>query len=221
MASVQAEITQQTNHKNSDMVSNYNSNTNNNINCPGSTNCRRVFEIEPIFRQLQEFIDYKSINSLLNSTKSFESIKKRSYYWKLNKLYSTKFYRFSAGGRNTFDTRFKLKLDSLLTNVNIQLSLNLSSSEGPIDVSAVANMNALNLRGCRVTDFTSCNVQTLDIRKCGFGFAPFPDVLGGVQNLLWLDSHDGDVYLSDNDEDDDDESENSDDDDFDDDNVGY
>jgi hypothetical protein len=84
------------------MAPNYNNNTNNNINCTGSVNIRRVFEIEPIFRQLHEFIDYKSINSLLNSTKSFEDIKKRSYYWKLNKLYSTKYYRCLAGGLKYF-----------------------------------------------------------------------------------------------------------------------
>jgi hypothetical protein len=41
---------------------------------------KKVLEIEPIFSQLQEFIDYKSINNLLNSTKSFEDIKKLHYY---------------------------------------------------------------------------------------------------------------------------------------------
>jgi hypothetical protein len=90
--------------------------------------------------------------------------------------------------------------------VNKQLSSNLSYSDGPIDVSAVANMNALNLKGCSATNFNSCNVQTLDIRKCGFGGSPFSDVLGGVQNLLWLDAHNGDVYLGNNDDDDNNES---------------
>jgi hypothetical protein len=167
---------------------------------------------------LQEFVDYTSINNLLNTTKSFEIIKKQSYYWKLDMTYSLKYYCSLAGGTNTFDRRFKLKLNSLLTNVNKQLSLNLSNLESRIDMSVIANVNALNLKGSRnVVNFSSLGkVQTLDIRKCDSNQFDF-SVFGGVQNLLWLDAHDGDDFHDDDDDNDDDDDDDEDEDDDDDD----
>jgi hypothetical protein len=118
--------------------------------------------------------------------------------------YSIKYYRCSAGGTNTFDTRFKLKLNSLLTNVNKQLSLNLSLIFSlRIDINAIANVNALNLRGSRnVVNFSSLGrVRTLDIRKCDNAEFDF-SVFGGDQNLLWLQAHDGNIFHIDTDNDD-------------------
>jgi hypothetical protein len=221
---VQAGGTQQIDNDRT-MVPSCNNNDNNYNNCNCLRIIKRVFEIEVIFSQLQEFIDYNSINSLLNSTKIFRSIKKQSYYWKLNKLYSTKYYRCSFWGANALDMSFRLELHTLLTNTNKQLSLDLSFSQGRIDVRTIANVNALNIRGChelRNSIYMLGNIQTLNITKCDFSQFDC-SVLDGVQNLLWLNAHNGDIYnyIYRGEDDDDDDDDNDDNDDDNDDNDDY
>lgn len=61
--------------------------------------------------------DKGDVNNLLNVSRRFEILKKLKYYWKLNKKYFAEYYR---------DDFFRSRVDSLLINSSIQLSLNLS-----------------------------------------------------------------------------------------------
>jgi hypothetical protein len=178
-----------------------------------SSNCcietiRKVLFIEPIFSILQEFLSYESINSLLNATSLLKKLKKIKFYWKLNRDSSRKYYH---------DQIYRLSVDSLISNVNSQLSLDMSFSEEIVDVSVLGNVNALCLRGCYgVTDVSLLGrVQTLDVRKCNTDMFYF-SALGSVQNLFWHDAHNGDIYHGYNSNDDDEDefdSETEDDDD--------
>jgi hypothetical protein len=76
----------------------------------------KVLFIEPIFHQLQEFLSYKSMNSLLKATSLFQKLKKMKFYWTLNRDSSRKYYH---------DKIYRLSVDSLISNVDSQLSLDL------------------------------------------------------------------------------------------------
>jgi hypothetical protein len=86
-----------------------------------------------LFEQLQGYADYDSINSLLNASKQYESVKKAKYYWKLKRNYSLKYHA---------EKKFRSEVQLVLTDVNKQLSLNLDSAGG-IDVSAMSGVISL------------------------------------------------------------------------------
>lgn len=93
---------------------------------------------DTLFEQLQGYADYDSINSLLNASKQYESVKKKKYYWKLKRKYSMKYYS---------EERFRSDIQLVLTDVNKQLSLNLDSAGG-VDVSALSSVISLMTDDC-------------------------------------------------------------------------
>jgi hypothetical protein len=133
----------------------------------------RVILNDLIFQKLEEFLNYRNgdMNSLLNVSRRFKILKKMKYYWKLNKKYSAEYYR---------DDTFKSKMDSLLIDSKIQLSLNFSkftetwsliqppAEYDVIDVSTLSNIHELDLTGCdRIVDISALgNVHKLTLIFC-------------------------------------------------------
>jgi hypothetical protein len=116
-----------------------------------------------LFEQLQGYTDYDSINSLLNVSKQYENVKKAKYYWKLKRNYSLKYYS---------EKKFRSEVQSVLTDVNKQLSLNLDSAGG-IDVSALSSVTSLMTDDCLgrndILDLGRRNLgrQPIDVRTIG------------------------------------------------------
>jgi hypothetical protein len=97
---------------------------------PDITLFERVMLVDCIFQQIQELINYTDTNNLLNVVAKFRMIKKREYYWKVNREYSLKCYA---------DAVFKKNLDSLPSRLEEQLSLHLEHCKQVTDVSALGN----------------------------------------------------------------------------------
>lgn len=140
----------------------------------------KVSSIDSIFRHFQEFVDYKCINHVLNTTSLFKSTKSVFFYWKLNAAHSKRYYLEDA---------FKLTVKSVLTNPASQLSLDLSNCKEIIDVSIVGRVNNLSLRGCSkvVNGIYLGNVDTLDITNCYD--IDDKSALRNVRNLFWHRAH--------------------------------
>ena len=128
-----------------------------------------------IYRIINEFV---CLNSLLNTTKKLDDIKKELYYWKLNKCYSLQFYECE-----------KFRNDLLLRTQmsNKQIDINLNNCLNINDVSVLRNVHTLNLGECLYIKDVSAlgNVHTLDLNSC----QNIKDVsaLGNVHtlNLSW------------------------------------
>jgi hypothetical protein len=128
---------------------------------------RVIFE-DCIFQQIQDFLGYTDMfkfvsytdtNNLLNVSIRFQTIKKAKYYWKLNKEYSLKYHD---------DEDFKIRLNSLLTRSERQLSLNLENCDGVHDISVLSNIHSLNLNSCRNLTTMSApgKIHKLDLSNC-------------------------------------------------------
>jgi hypothetical protein len=130
-----------------------------------------------LLEQLQGYVDYNSINNLLNVSKEYRLVKKANYYWKLNKEYSLKYY-------NEDLFRWKLKY-LLLTDTSRQLSLDLAAAaEMPYgsasnfsnlchintirDVNVLRNIHSLDLSGCHeLIDVRPLrNGHSLNLSRC-------------------------------------------------------
>lgn len=118
-----------------------------------------VIAIDSLFDQLQDYLNYDSINNLLNASKKLQSEKNSRYYLELNYEYSVEYH--------CKDT-FRCQLNSMLTDVNKQLSLNFRYYDDLINVSALGNVHSLDLSHCiNLVDVSALyNVQSLDISNC-------------------------------------------------------
>jgi hypothetical protein len=128
---------------------------------------RVIFE-DCVFQQIRDFLGYTDMfkfvsytdtNNLLNVSVRFQTIKKAKYYWKLNKEYSLKYHD---------DEDFKIRLNSLLTRSERQLSLNLENCDGVHDISVLSNIHSLNLNSCRnlTTMKAPGKIHKLDLSNC-------------------------------------------------------
>jgi hypothetical protein len=131
-----------------------------------------VILIGILFEQLQRYVDYSSINNLLNASKKYKVVKQVNCYWKLNRKYSMKYYN-----EDLFRWNF-LSIDT-----NRQLSLNLALVEGSNsetyasnlryintirDVNAICNIHSLDLTGCCLLIDVGplCNGHSLNLSRC-------------------------------------------------------
>jgi hypothetical protein len=121
----------------------------------------KVILIDCIFQEVQDFLDHSKtdINNILNVSRKFKLMKKSSFYWKMNKKYSLEY---------NSNVLYRLRVDSLLTNKNTQLSLNLFNCNTISDVSTLGNVHTLKISGCHgITDVSSLgNVQVLSFNNC-------------------------------------------------------
>jgi hypothetical protein len=112
---------------------------------------------EDIYHCIKEFT---SINALLNTSKrGLSDVKRRLFYWNLNKEYSQLYY--SSG-------EFRERLLGLVHDSKKQVSLNLSYCDNVSDVSALGHVHTLNLRECpNVSDVSALSdVHTLSLSWC-------------------------------------------------------
>jgi hypothetical protein len=115
-----------------------------------------------IFQQLQELLNNSStsLNNLLNVSRTFVSIKKTNFYWRLNKQYSLVYYK-SALYRDRI---------MLLTSIKTRLSLNLRDCFEVSNVSVLADIHTLDLSRCgKVTGVNTLDgVHSLYLSGCHF-----------------------------------------------------
>jgi hypothetical protein len=115
-----------------------------------------------IFQQLQELLHHTntSLNNLLSVSRTFESIKKTNFYWKLNKRYSLTYYK---------SVQYRERI-ALLTNIKTQLSLNLRDCFEVSNVSVLADIHTLDLSQCgKVTGVNTLDgVHSLHLTGCYF-----------------------------------------------------
>jgi hypothetical protein len=120
-----------------------------------------VIDNDLVFQEFKEYFDSKTLNNLLNVTKQFYGIKKRNFYWNLNKMYSERYY---------CDVAFRRKIDSIITNANIQLSVNLTEPKDVkvVDLNMLKNLNSLNIYRCHnIVDVIPLrNIHTLSLNQC-------------------------------------------------------
>jgi hypothetical protein len=120
-----------------------------------------VIDNDLVFQEFKEYLHTKTLNNLLNVTQQFNATKKRKFYWNLNKMYSERYY---------CDVAFKRKLDSIITNANLQLSVNLTESKDVkvVDLNVLKNLDALNLYRCHnIMDVMPLrNIHTLSLNQC-------------------------------------------------------
>jgi len=115
-----------------------------------------------IFQQLQELLNHTntSLNHLLSVSRTFGSIKKTNFFWKLNKKYSLAYYK---------SAQYRERIASL-TNIKTQLSLNLRDCFEVSNVSVLADIHTLDLRQCgKVTGVNTLDgVHSLLLTGCYF-----------------------------------------------------
>lgn len=105
-----------------------------------------------LLEQIKGYVDYSSVNNLLNVSKEYRVVKKVNYYWKLNKEYSLKYYN---------EDLFRWKMNNLLlTDTNRQLSLNLAAEIYRLDFSNSCHINTI-----RDVIFL-LNIHSLDLSGC-------------------------------------------------------
>jgi hypothetical protein len=119
----------------------------------------RALSIDLIFEKLQGYVNHKSMNSLLNTSKKHQNVKKLRHYLELNKEHSLKYYREDV---------FRLKINMLLSNESKQLSLDLARRDAIEDVGVLGHIHSLDISYCRkLIDISSLqNLHKLDIRGC-------------------------------------------------------
>jgi hypothetical protein len=86
-------------------------------------------------------------------------MKKANFYWKLNKEYSLKYFR---------TIRFKTKMDSMLTDTKMQLSLKFHRFCKLTDISSLCRVHSLNFSGShKISGVSSLrHVHSLNLRSC-------------------------------------------------------
>ncbi len=126
----------------------------------------RMILTEFIFRQVQEYLDHNKtdINNISNVSREFQEIKRSNFYWKLNKGRSLAYCN---------DGTFKSRLDSLLSNTGLQLSLNLNSCGMNSDISALGNVNTLDISCCSEI----CDVSALGNVWCDHEYHSYNNVV--------------------------------------------
>lgn len=162
------------------MVRNRKNLCNDNVTDPTLFN--RVISTNGIFQELRGFLDENTnnvkpeikhfyaknsdMNNLMNVSRVFREIKKAEFYWQLSRKHSVEYFR------NVF---YKSILDSLFTNTQRQVSIDLSHfslirDEGDLsNVSALGNVHTLKLCGSRKL----CNVSSLgNIHSLDLSFCP-------------------------------------------------
>jgi hypothetical protein len=128
-----------------------------------------------LFRDLNEYINLWNLSI---TCKLFSESKKYLTY-KLNRIYSLKYYKDKYFRtkilKKIFNPQKQLYIDlskyNSITNVSILgnvYSLNLSGCEKIIDVRPLRNVKILNLSGCKkITDVSPLrNVKILDLSSC-------------------------------------------------------
>jgi hypothetical protein len=105
----------------------------------GTTLIDKITLTDLLFEQLQRYVNYSTINNLLNLSKKYKGVKKLQFFWKLNNKYSVKYYR---------ENDFKFKLNALLDDVNRQLSLDFGGYDSIWDVTSLRNIYSLDLSFC-------------------------------------------------------------------------
>lgn len=129
-----------------------------------------TFSTNELFQQIQDFLNCSntSMNNLLNVSRKFQILKRTKFYWNLNRKYSAKYYNNTEILRLNGEISFKMRLEFLLTDTRIQLSLNLSSSSYLTDVKTLGCLHTLNLSCCtKLKDVQAlCDVYDLNLSDC-------------------------------------------------------
>ena len=114
-----------------------------------------VFFNQDLTGFIQKFIDIKN---LLDTSKKFNNIKKNIYLWKLNRMYSYKYY---------YDNIFRNKIHDKITNIKQIYKLDFTNSDIS-DVSIIKNTHILILYGCfNIKNVDALgNVYELDLSYC-------------------------------------------------------
>ena len=105
-------------------------------------------------------------------------MKGRLYYYKFTKKYSLEYHA---------STTFREQVKGRISDISIQLSINLNNCSNITDVSGLGGVHTLDLSYCdKITDVSDLgDVHTLDLSYCGEIMNV--SVLGGVHtlNLSW------------------------------------
>jgi len=114
----------------------------------------KIFAIDVLFQQIQSFLNCSntSMNNLLNTSRSFQVLKRTKFYWNLNRNYSAKYHNKNYSLKFYGEISFKDRLDFLLTNTRTQLSLNLSSFMCLSNVNTLGHVHTLNLSRTKIKD---------------------------------------------------------------------
>jgi hypothetical protein len=96
----------------------------------GTTLIDKITLTDLLFEQLQRYVNYSTINNLLNLSKKYKGVKKLQFFWKLNNKYSVKYYR---------ENDFKFKLNALL---------DFGGYDSIWDVTSLRNIYSLDLSFC-------------------------------------------------------------------------
>merc|ERR1711991_395315 len=127
---------------------------------------------DDVFRTIREFVSIDAL--LLLASRHFYAMKGRLYYYKFIKKYSLEYHASKT---------FREQVKGRISDISLQLSLNLYDCSEIWDVSGLGGVHTLNLRDCsKVTDVSGLGgVHTLDLSYCD----GITDVsgLGGVHTL--------------------------------------
>jgi hypothetical protein len=120
---------------------------------------KRIMLFETFPEEIFQIIgNYTNINNLLNSTAKLNNVKKKLFYWKLNRQFSIKYYQNEI---------FREELLVKMNDINKQLSLILAYYHKDIDVSILANIHTLDLSNCNIKDVSLLkNAYKLKLSCC-------------------------------------------------------
>ena len=128
---------------------------------------------DDIFRMIHEFVSIDAF--LLLANRHFHAMKGRLYYYKFTWKYSLKYHASET---------FREEVKERISDISVQLSLNLSCCSKITDVSGLGGVHTLNLSGCsNITDVSGFGgVHTIDLSHC----RKITDVsaLRGIINLI-------------------------------------
>ena len=92
---------------------------------------------DDIFRKICEFVSIDAL--LLLANRYLHAMKGRLYYYKFTKKYSLEYHA---------STTFREQVKGRISDISIQLSLNLNYCSDITDLSSLGGVHSLNLSGC-------------------------------------------------------------------------
>ena len=112
---------------------------------------------DDVFRTIREFVSIDAL--LLVANRHFHAMKGRLYYYKFTKKYSLEYHASET---------FRDEVEGRISDISVQLSLNLSDCSNITDVSGLEGVHTLDLSYCsKITNVSRLGgVHTLDLRYC-------------------------------------------------------